>query len=56
MKAIKTILNPDNMLSVGEEGGTFCAYAKDAGIDAIGQDFSKWAVEHSYQEPKGLLL
>lgn len=55
MKAIKEILNPSNMLSVGEGRGTFTAYARDAGIDAIGMDFSKWAVEHPYPRAKGLV-
>jgi ubiquinone/menaquinone biosynthesis C-methylase UbiE len=55
MKAIKTVLNPENMLSVGEGRGTFVAYARDAGIDAIGQDFSKWAIEHPYPRAKGLI-
>lgn len=55
MEAIKTIFNPKNMLSVGEGRGTFCAYARDVGINAIGIDFSKWAVEHPYPRAKGLL-
>ena len=55
MKAIKTILDPADMLSVGEGRGTFCAYAVDAGIDATGIDFSKWAVEHPYPRAKGLI-
>lgn len=55
MKAIKTILNPENMLSVGEGRGTFCAYAKNQGIIAAGIDFSKWAVEHPYHGAKGLV-
>ncbi len=55
MKSIKTVLNPDNMLSVGEGRGTFVAYARDAGIQAIGQDFSKWAVDNPYQRAKGLV-
>jgi glycosyltransferase involved in cell wall biosynthesis len=55
MKAIKTVLNPKNMLSVGEGRGTFVSYARDAGIDAIGQDFSKWAVDHPYPRAKGLV-
>ncbi len=55
MKAIKKVLNTDNMLSVGEGRGVFVAYARDAGIDAIGQDFSKWAVDHPYPRAKGLV-
>ena len=55
IKGIKTILNPGNMLSVGEGRGTFCAYARDAGIISTGIDFSRWAVEHPYPGAKGLL-
>lgn len=55
IKGIKTILNPENMLSVGEGRGTFCAYARDAGIISTGIDFSRWAVEHPYPRAKGLL-
>lgn len=55
LRGIKAVLNPTNMLSVGEGRGTFCAYARDAGINATGIDFSKWAVEHPYPRAKGLL-
>lgn len=55
IKGIKTILNPGNMLSVGEGRGTFLAYAQDQGIISTGIDFSKWAVEHPYPRAKGLL-
>lgn len=55
IKGIKTILNPETMLSVGEGRGTFCAYARDAGIYPTGIDFSKWAVEHPYPRAIGLL-
>lgn len=55
MKAIKTLLNPREMLSVGEGRGTFCAYAQDQDIIATGIDFSKWAIEHPYPRAKGLV-
>lgn len=55
MKAIRTILNPRNMLSVGEGRGVFCAYAQDQGIISTGIDFSKWAIEHPYPRAKGLV-
>ena len=55
MKAIKTILNPREMLSVGEGRGTFCSYAQDQGIIATGIDFSKWAIEHPYPRARGLV-
>lgn len=55
IKGIKEILNPENMLSVGEGRGTFCAYAQAAGINSKGIDFSRWAIEHPYPRAKGLL-
>jgi glycosyltransferase involved in cell wall biosynthesis len=55
MEAIKKILNPRNMLDVGCGRGTFCAYARDVGIDAIGIDFSPWAIEHPYPRARGLI-
>lgn len=55
MEAVKELFNPGSMLSVGEGRGTFCAYAKDAGIDCLGIDFSRWAVENPYPRAKGLV-
>jgi len=55
MEAIKSLLNPKNMLDIGCGRGTFTAYAKEAGIDATGIDFSRWAIEHSYARAKGLI-
>lgn len=55
MKAIKKLLNPRNMLSAGCGRGTFCAYAKDVGIEAVGIDFSWWALSHPYKRAKGLI-
>jgi len=55
MEAIKTIFNPKNLLDVGCGRGTFCAYAKNVGIDAVGIDFSKWAIENPYPRAKGLI-
>jgi len=44
IKAWKRIFNPRNMLDVGCGRGTFVAYAREAGIEAYGFDFSRWAV------------
>jgi glycosyltransferase involved in cell wall biosynthesis len=55
MKAIQKILNPKEMLSVGEGRGTFCAYAQDCGIVATGIDFSQWAIDHPYSRARGLV-
>jgi len=55
MEAIKKLLNPKNMLDAGCGRGTFTAYAKDTGIEAVGIDFSHWAVEHPYPRAKGLI-
>lgn len=55
MEAIKNVLNPGSMLDVGCGRGTFTAYAKKAGIDAVGVDFSPWAIEHPYPDAKWLV-
>ncbi len=55
MEAVKSVLAPRNMLSVGEGRGTFVAYASDVGIAAKGIDFSRWAVDHPYPRAKGML-
>ena len=44
IKAWKTMFNPKNMLDVGSGRGSIVAYARDAGIEAFGFDWSKWAV------------
>ncbi len=43
-KSWKTVFNPKKMLDVGCGRGTFVTYARDSGIDAVGFDFSDWAV------------
>jgi len=43
-KAWKEVFEPVNLLDVGAGRGTFIAYARDAGIEAEGFDFSEWAV------------
>ncbi len=45
VKAWKEVFNPSNLLDVGAGRGTFIAYAREeAGIEALGFDFSEWAV------------
>ena len=43
-KAWKEVFDPRNLLDVGAGRGTFIAYARDAGIEAEGFDYSEWAV------------
>lgn len=43
-KAWKKLFRPKNILDVGAGRGTFIAYARDAGVEAEGFDFSEWAV------------
>jgi len=43
--AWKEVFNPKGLLDVGAGRGTFIAYARDeAGIEAIGFDYSEWAI------------
>ena len=42
--AWKTMFKPKNMLDVGAGRGSIVAYARDAGIEAFGFDWSKYAV------------
>ena len=42
-RAWKEVFEPRNLLDVGAGRGTFVAYARDAGIEAEGFDFSEWA-------------
>lgn len=51
-EAWKTIFNPRNMLDVGCGRGVFLAYARDAGIEAEGFDYSQWAVNNPYPRCK----
>jgi len=51
-KAWKEVFNPKTMLDVGCGRGTFIAYARDFGIEAVGFDYSKWAVENRYPRCK----
>lgn len=44
-KAWKKVFNPKNLLDVGAGRGTFIAYAREeAGIEAVGFDYSEWAI------------
>ena len=47
-EAWKKMFNPRNALDVGAGRGTFIAYMRDVGIEAVGFDFSEWAVAHPY--------
>ena len=51
-KAWKEVFNPKTMLDVGCGRGTFVAYARDVDIEAVGFDYSKWAVENQYPRCK----
>ena len=44
-KAWQTVFECQNLLDVGAGRGTFIAYARHHGIEAIGFDYSPWAVE-----------
>lgn len=43
-KSWKQTFNANNMLDVGAGRGTFIGYARKNGINAIGFDFSSWAI------------
>ena len=51
-EAWKKIFKPRNALDVGAGRGTFIAYMRDVGIEAVGFDFSEWAVTHPYPRCK----
>jgi SAM-dependent methyltransferase len=42
------MFNPRTMLDFGCGRGTMITYAHDFGINAVGFDFSEWAIEHRY--------
>lgn len=48
VSAWKIIFNPKKMLDIACGRGTFLTYARDVGIDAIGFDFSDYAVNCPY--------
>jgi len=51
-KAWKEVFEPRNLLDVGAGRGTFIAYARDAGIEAEGFDYSEWAVSDEGRYPR----
>jgi len=51
-KAWKEVFEPRNLLDVGAGRGTFTAYARDAGIEAEGFDFSEWAISDEGRYPR----
>lgn len=58
-RAWKKMFNPTNMLDVGAGRGPFIAAAREAGIKAVGFDYSQWAVgpgRHRECREKWLLL
>jgi len=55
ISGIKKLFNPETMLDVGCGRGTFTGYANEAGIKAVGIDFSKWAIDNPYAKAKGLI-
>ena len=52
VKAWKTIFSPTNMLDCGCGRATFLTYARDIGINAVGFDFSEYAVKNPYPRCK----
>lgn len=50
--AWKKMFQPKTMLDVGAGRGTVVAYARDIGINALGFDFSKWAVSDEGRYPR----
>jgi len=51
-KAWKTIFSPTKMLDAFTGRGTFVAYCRDLGIEAVGFDFSEYAVKNPYPRCK----
>lgn len=51
-EAWKQMFQPKNMLDVGAGRGTVVSYARDAGIEAIGFDFSEWACSDEGRYPR----
>lgn len=52
VKAWKEVFHPETMLDIGCGRGTLVAYARDAGIEAVGFDFSEWAVSDEGRYPR----
>ena len=48
VKAWKEMFGPEKVLDVGCGRGTFIGYFREAGIEAVGFDFSSFAVDHPY--------
>lgn len=48
----QVMFDPKNMLDVGSGRGTFVAYARNAGIEAVGFDYSPYAISHPYTKCK----
>jgi 2-polyprenyl-3-methyl-5-hydroxy-6-metoxy-1,4-benzoquinol methylase len=48
----KKVFQPEKMLDVATGRGTMLAYARDAGINAVGFDYSEYAVKNPYPRCK----
>ncbi len=48
VRAWKELLEPKKVLDVGCGRGTFIGYFREAGVEAVGFDFSSFAVDHPY--------
>lgn len=53
VQAWKDVFHPQNLLDAGTGRGTFLAYARAIGIEAVGFDFSPWACTHLYTTCQG---
>ena len=51
-RAWKEVFEPRNLLDIGAGRGTFIAYARDAGIEAEGFDYSEWALSDEGRYPR----
>lgn len=52
VKAWKTMFKPRTMLDIGCGRGTLVTYARDAGIEAQGFDFSEWGLSDEGRYPR----
>ncbi|MBW2674410.1 MAG: glycosyltransferase [Deltaproteobacteria bacterium] len=55
VRGLKEVFNPKRLLDVGTGVGGMVHYAREAGIEARGCDFSRYAVEHPFGSARGFL-
>lgn len=55
VKGLRQVLRPRKILDVGSGVGGFVHFARKAGLDARGCDFSPYAVEHAFRTARGHL-